>query len=309
MWLIGLAVVLTIGLALAPLAAEGQQAEKVYRVGILWPDSEPATSSGFDVLRQSLADSGYVEGTNLSFSHRWSGGRRERLRDLATELVHLKVDVLFASTGFTIRALAEATTAIPIVMISMADPVDTGLITSLPRPGGNITGVSGRVEELNEKLLELLKESVPSVSRVAVLGTPTAVGLYRKGMEVAARSLRVRLRFLEVASLKELDATFETAAKARAEGLVLLPLALFASMRVGSPGSHCNAIYPRSSGGARLLKRAASWPTGRTVLTCGGVPERWSRESSRVRDPLICQSNKQIASASSSISRPPRHLA
>jgi ABC-type uncharacterized transport system substrate-binding protein len=135
---------------------------------------------------------------------------------------------MFASTGFTIRALAEATTAIPIVMISMADPVDTGLITSLARPGGNMTGVSGRVEELNEKLLELLKESVPSVSRVAVLGTPTAVGLYRKGMEVAARSLRVRLRFLEVASRKELDATFETAAKARAEDLVLLPLALFA---------------------------------------------------------------------------------
>jgi ABC-type uncharacterized transport system substrate-binding protein len=225
MRLIGLAVALTVGVILAPLAAEAQEAGKVYRVGILWLGPDPAPSNPFfDVFRQSLGDSGYFEGTNLAFSHRW--GRPERLRDLATELVRLKVDVLFAGHSPAIRAVSEATTTIPIVVISVGDPVEAGLVTSLARPGGNITGLSGRVQELNEKLLELLKEITPSASRVAVLGSRISVGLHRQGMEVAARSLGVRLQFLEVTSLTELDAAFETAAKARAEGLVLLPTPL-----------------------------------------------------------------------------------
>jgi len=225
MRLIGLAVALTVGVILAPLAAEAQEAGKVYRVGILWLGPDPAPSNPFfDVFRQSLGDSGYFEGTNLSFSHRW--GRPERLRDLATELVRLKVDVLFAGHSPAIRAVSEATTTIPIVVISVGDPVEAGLVTSLARPGGNITGLSGRVQELNEKLLELLKEITPSASRVAVLGSRISVEPHRQGMEVAARSLGVRLQFLEVTSLTELDAAFETAAKARAEGLVLLPTPL-----------------------------------------------------------------------------------
>jgi putative tryptophan/tyrosine transport system substrate-binding protein len=225
---IRLAVVLVIGLTLSSLAVEAQQAGKVYRIGVIWFGPEPSTPPGFEVFRQSLRESGYVEGTNLSFLHRWSERRPERLSDLATDLVRLKVDVLLAWGTLAIRAMTEATTTVPIVIISVADPVDSGLITSLARPGGNITGVSGRVEELNEKLLELLKESKPSASRVAVFGHPTAVGLHREGMEVASRSLGVRLQFLKVTSLAELDAAFEAAAKGRAEGLVLLPTVLFA---------------------------------------------------------------------------------
>jgi len=224
---IGFALVLAVGLLLVPLTAGAQSDGKVYRVGILWLGTAPSTPPGFEVFKQSLSDSGYVEGTNVSFVQRW-GGRLDHLREQAAELVRLEVNVLLVSGTVPIRAAAEATTTIPIVVIAVSDPVDAGLIASLARPGGNITGVSGRVEELNEKLLGLLKESKPSISRVAVFGAPTAVGPHRQSMEVAARSLGVRLQFLEVTSLKEIDAAFEAAAKARAEGLVLLPTVVFA---------------------------------------------------------------------------------
>jgi len=231
MRLIGLAIILSASLTLTSLAAEGQQAGKVYRVGILNPGHEPPPYSAisyYGPFRQSLADSGYIEGRNVSFAYRWGGGDFRILPALAIELVRVGVDVLFAVSTPAIRALMGATTTIPIVVVSVLDPIDAGMVASLARPGGNITGVSGRVIELNEKLLELLKESKPSVSRVAVFGHPTAVGRDRQGMEAAARRLRVQLQFLEVTSLKGLDEAFESAAKARAEGLVLLPTELFA---------------------------------------------------------------------------------
>src|SRR5438128_12172057 len=123
MRLIGLAVALTVGVILAPLAAEAQEAGKVYRVGILWLGPDPAPSNPFfDVFRQSLGDSGYFEGTNLSFSHRW--GRPERLRDLATELVRLKVDVLFAGHSPAIRRASAATTTIPLAGLPVGHPAE-----------------------------------------------------------------------------------------------------------------------------------------------------------------------------------------
>jgi putative tryptophan/tyrosine transport system substrate-binding protein len=211
------------GVLAAPFAAAAQQAGKVYRVGILSAGGEPSPPS---IFRQSLADSGYVEGTNLSFVYRWADGDFDRLPALAIELIRLQVDVLCSVSMPAIHALAEATTTIPIVGISVGDPVDAGFVASLGRPGGNITGVTGRVLELNEKLLQLLKESTPRASRVAVLGTPTSVGRDRKGMEDAARSLKVQLRFVEVVSRDELDSAFEVMAKSRAEGLVVLPTLL-----------------------------------------------------------------------------------
>jgi ABC-type uncharacterized transport system substrate-binding protein len=185
------------------------------------------TVAYYEPFRRSLTDSGYVEGRNVSFEYRWADDPN-RLPALAIELVRGGVDVLFALSSPAIRALAEATTTIPIVVISVLDPIDAGLVASLARPGGNITGLSSRVVELNEKLLEMLKESMPTASRVAVLGSSTSIERSRNEMEGAARSLRVRLQLLEVTSLKEIDSAFETAAKARAEGLVLLPTVLFA---------------------------------------------------------------------------------
>jgi putative ABC transport system substrate-binding protein len=224
MRLIGLVLTLSLSFSLAPPAAEAQQAAKAYRIGILWYGPESSIPPSFAVFRQSLADAGYIEGTNLSFSHRWSGfGQPVDFPEHAKELVHLKVDLLFATSTSAIHAAADATTTIPIVVISVGDPVGASLITSLARPGRNITGLSARVPDVNAKLLELLKESVPRASKIAVLGG-TAVGLYRKEMEGAARTLGVRLQFLELTNpSQELNAAFNAAAKARAEGIVLLP--------------------------------------------------------------------------------------
>ena len=222
---IGLAVVLII---LSSLPAAAQHAPNVYRVGILWHETQPSTSPFFDVFLQSLGESGYVEGANLSFAHRWSDRRVGHFPDLATDLVRLKVDVLFATHPAAIR-VKRATTTIPIVVISGGDLVDPGFVASLARPGGNITGVSGRIEELNEKLLELLKESRRNASRFAVVGGSLAVRSHRVSMEAAAQSLRVQLQFLGVPSLRELDAALATAAKAHAEGVVLLPTPFFST--------------------------------------------------------------------------------
>jgi putative ABC transport system substrate-binding protein len=165
MQLIGLAVIFALILFLLPAPSEAQQAGKMYRVGILSVGYDPSSvPQYYEPFRQSLADSGYVEGRNVSFAYRWARGDPNRLPALAIELVRLGVDVLFAVSMPTNRALAEATTTIPIVVISAGDPIDAGLVASLARPGGNITGVSSRVMELNEKLLELLKETMPSAS-------------------------------------------------------------------------------------------------------------------------------------------------
>ena len=214
---IWLAVVLAFVLFQSLGGAEAQPTTKMYRIGILWwiPPS-------FAHFQKSLAEAGYFEGRNLLFAHRWSTGQSGAFLDRAKELVGLKVDVLFATSLPAIRAAADSTTTIPIVVISVGDPIATGLARSLARPGRNITGLSARVQELNQKLLELLKESTPRASRIAVLGG-TAVGLHRKEMELAAGSLGVRLPFVEITTGKELDAAFETVARARAEGVVLLP--------------------------------------------------------------------------------------
>jgi putative ABC transport system substrate-binding protein len=231
---------------------------KISSVGILWHDKERSISPFFDVFRQSLSDAGYVEGRNLNFVHRWSEGRLVLLPDLVTDLVRLKVNVLFASQPAAFRAIAAARTKIPVVVISGGDLVDAGLVNSLARPGGNITGVSGRAEEVTEKLLELLIETRRGASRLAVMGGPLVVGLHRKSLEVAARSLGVRLQFLEVPSLKELDAAFAMAANEHAEGLLLLPTPFFSSneMQIAElalqrrlPAIYWRSGFPEEAGG------------------------------------------------------------
>lgn len=209
-----------------PLTAS-RQTGRVYQVGMLW-QGRGFQGPHMDPFLRSLADFGYLEGRNISFVHRWSESNQDSLRELATALLGLKVDVLLASSTPGIHAVAQATTTIPIVALSVADPVELGVVRSIARPGGNITGVSGRVGELNQKLLELLKESTPKASRIAVIGVPASVKLHRGEMEVAARSLGVRLQFLEVARGEDLEAVFDMAAKARAEGVVMLPAPLLA---------------------------------------------------------------------------------
>jgi ABC-type uncharacterized transport system substrate-binding protein len=201
MRLIGLAVVLTFSLILAPLAAEAQQAAKVARIGYL-ATNLAGNPQGRDAFRQGLRDLGYVEGRNVVIEYRDAEGKIERLPALAVELVALKVDVIVTASTVAALAAKQATRTLPVVFAVAADPVTEGLVTSLARPGGNVTGLSNLAPELVGKRLELLKQIVPGVTRVAVLWHPGALGKRTekdslKEAEVAARALGVQLQVVE----------------------------------------------------------------------------------------------------------------
>jgi putative ABC transport system substrate-binding protein len=211
----------------APLAAEAQQAGKVPRLGYLsaLSGSDPQLQRSLDEFRQRLRELGYVEGQSLAIEYRWAEGKIERLPDLAAELVRLKVDVIVASGGLPVAQAAQgATKTIPIIMTGPADPVATGLVASLARPGGNITGLAIISHELVGKELELLREVVPKVSRVAVLWNPTNPGntLQLRGAEAAAQVLGVRLQPLEARDPGEIDRAFAAMTKERAGALLVL---------------------------------------------------------------------------------------
>jgi|SRR5437899_1712284 len=172
MGLIGLAVVLAIGLALVPLAAEAQQAGKMYRVSLLalFPAEDLALMK---TLKERLHELGYIEGKNLLFEYRSAEGRQERLPELAAELAQAHPDLLIAGTGtLTPLALKKVTTTIPIVFASVGDPVGAGVVASLARPGGNVTGVTGQSADLAPKRLQLLRDLLPSSRIIAVLANP-----------------------------------------------------------------------------------------------------------------------------------------
>jgi ABC-type uncharacterized transport system substrate-binding protein len=190
---IGLAVVVALSLMLAPLAAGAQSAGKVYRIGVFFPATPPATSHFDEAFTQGLREHGYVEGQNVILERRYGEGRVERMVEIATELARMKVDVIVTSTDPAISAIKRQTRSIPIVMVGASDPVGTGFIASLARPGGNITGTSRMSTELSRKRLELLREAVPHISRVAVMWNPDVRGalLDFKELEEPARSLRL----------------------------------------------------------------------------------------------------------------------
>jgi putative ABC transport system substrate-binding protein len=211
----------------APLAAEAQPAGKVPRLGYLsaLSGSDPQLHRSLDEFRQRLRELGYVEGQSLAIEYRWAEGKIERLPDLAAELVRLKVDVIVASGGLPVAQAAQgATEAIPIIVTGPADPVATGLVASLARPGGNITGLAIISHELVGKELELLREVVPKVSRVAVLWNPTNPGntLQLRGAEAAAQVLGVRLQPLQARGPGEIDRAFAAMTKERAGALLVL---------------------------------------------------------------------------------------
>jgi len=201
--------------------SEAQQAKKVPRIGYLIGFS---TNSRIDAFRQGLRELGYVEGKNIVIEWRYSGGKADRLRELATELVRLKVDVIVTSGSLTTRHAKEATSTIPIVMTQDPDPIGNGFVASLARPGGNITGLSNLNRELSGKRVDLLKEVVPSLSRLAVLGTSTFPGnaLNLKETELAAGALAMKLQYLDVLSPTDVETAFRGASKERAEAVLAL---------------------------------------------------------------------------------------
>ena len=206
-------------LLVAPLATVAQQAVKVSRIGVLRLGSPP--DPYVEAFRQGLHELGYVEGRNLSIEYRWAEAKHERLPGLAADLARLKVDVILTGGGAPALAAKQATTAIPIVALATTDPVRLGLVASLTRPGGNVTGLVTLFDELLGKWVELLKEALPTISRVAVLWDPVSSVDPFQASEAAARSLGVRLQILMVRRLDDFATAFAEAQKNRAEALIV----------------------------------------------------------------------------------------
>ena len=220
----------TLGLLAAPLAAEAQQVGKVPRIGFLSLTSPSDRPPLLDAFRQGLRELGWVEGQNVVIDYRYAEDRVERLPGLAAELVRLKADLIVSWGTQGVTAAKNATETIPIVMIAVRDPVGTGLIASLVRPGGNVTGVSGYAGlEIVAKQLVLLKETVPKIRRVAILSNPANAyhQLAIREVNVAARSLGVQLQLLEARGPNEFDGAFAAMAKERAGALLVLSDIMF----------------------------------------------------------------------------------
>jgi ABC-type uncharacterized transport system substrate-binding protein len=218
---IGLAVVLVLSLGLAALVAGAQQPAKVYRIGLLGTDS--TQQSRLEALRLGLRDLGYLEGKNIVIEYRWAEGKYDRFPDLAAELVRLKVDVIVTGGTPATQAAMRATTTIPIVMMATGDPLRTGLVASLARPGGNVTGTTQLGAEVAGKRLQILKETVPKLSRVAFLRNPASAAHapYFNDLQAAARGLRLTVQSVEVQEPNEFEAAFARMTRERPDALIV----------------------------------------------------------------------------------------
>jgi len=259
--------------------AEAQQAKKVPRIGFISSSGSPENPSPpFEAFRQGLRDLGYVEGQNLLIEHRYGEGKLDRMPGLVNELVQQKVDVLIGTNNVVIRAAKKATKTIPIVMVSSIDPVAAGYVDSLASPGGNITGLSTLSGNLSAKRVELLKEVLPRMSRLAVLWDPAGPGptVAFKEYEGAARAFKLDLQSLEVRGPKpDLEGAFQAAKKERRDALIIVvnPLIGFHQKRIIElaaknrlPSMYEGRLYVESGGllsyGANtsdLYRRAATY--------------------------------------------------
>lgn len=232
MRLVGTCLVFAFGLALltgAPAESQ-QQAARTYRIGMV----TPSTGHFNDVFLQGLRELGYVEGQNVAIEQRSTEGQSERFPELVAEMIRLKVDVLVVSGIFGALAAQKATTTIPIVFLGVADPVGQGVVVSLARPGGNITGTSVALGEgFAGKWVELLKQAVPKVTHVAVLlnSANSAAATYRKEVQAAARTVRLRIDVIDVRNRAALDGALAVIAAGSAQGLIVTPDQLFFTHR------------------------------------------------------------------------------
>ena len=212
-------------LLFAPFAtADAQQPKKVWQIGFLAAGSAQTAHSRIEAFRQGLRAFGYVEGKDIVIEYRNADGKARSVPRNAVELVRLKVDIIVTAGPTDTRAAKEATSTIPIVMTQDPDPVGNGFVASLARPGGNITGLSRIAPELSGKQLELLKEIVPKLSRVAVFGTSTEPGNAQSSREIelAAGALGVKLQYLDILASKDVETAFEAARTGRADAVLIL---------------------------------------------------------------------------------------
>jgi ABC-type uncharacterized transport system substrate-binding protein len=238
---------------------EAQQPKKVPRIGFLFALSPSLVSARIEAFRQGMRELGYVEGKNIVIEWRFAEDKPDRLPTLATELVRLKVDIIVTAGPSATRSAKEATVTIPIVMAFDDDPVGSGFVASLARPGGNITGLSALAPEISGKQLELLKEIVPTLSRVAVLGSSTHPGTAQslKEMELAARAFKVQLQYLNVLDPKDIETAFGPARKGVVDAVLVLSSPILLSQRAQLaelavksrlPVIHANTEYVEAGG-------------------------------------------------------------
>jgi putative ABC transport system substrate-binding protein len=228
-WLAMFVVMLTF--AFTGVELQAQQTKKILRMGFLSPTSD---DSRVEAFRLGLRELGYTDGQNITIEYRWANGRFDKLPELAMELVRLKVDIIVAVVTQASLAAKKATPTIPIVMIGVADPEGSGLVASLARPGANITGTSSMTAEIVGKQLELLKETLPKISRVAALwnpANPIFQAIQRKEAENAARALGVQLQITEARGPEEIDRAFVSLARERTRALIILNDPVFTAAR------------------------------------------------------------------------------
>ncbi len=226
-------IALAFGVLAPSLLAEAQPATRGYRIGVLLAAPATDVTPHIEALRERLRELGYLEGQNLALELRWATSAENRLDRLAIDLVRSKVDLLVAWTTPATLAAKRATSTIPIVMVSVGDPVGSGLVASLSRPGGNVTGVSNIARDLTGKMLQLLMEVRPKARRVATLRNPTNPASAPGWLETqaAAKSFRVQPLLVDVREPRELEPAFAAMARDRAAGIIILPDPLFLSER------------------------------------------------------------------------------
>ncbi len=241
--------------------AEAQQPTKIPRIGYLTNTSLSGNAARTEAFRLGLVELGYVEGKNIVIEWRYLEAKPDRLLSLAAELVRLKVDIIVTAGPLATRAAKEGTSTIPVVMAQDPDPVGNGFVASLARPGGNITGLSRLAPELSGKRLELLKEIIPKLSRVAVFGTSTQPGSAQmiREVELAAKAFGVKLQYLDLLSPKDIETAFREAGKGRADGVLML-------VAGGVAGAHRTEIVELA-----VKSRLPVIYSGREYLEAGGL--------------------------------------
>jgi putative ABC transport system substrate-binding protein len=237
---------ITVLLTTTPLA-KAQQAGKIFRIGYLDPSTAAGSAILLEVFRQELSKLGWIEGKNIAFEYRFAEQKLERLPELAAELVRLKVDLIVVPGIPPALGAKKATTTIPIVMVSIGDPVGQGLVANLARPGGNVTGLSSLSYELNTKRLEILKDAVPKLARVALL-RPSAASLQLKELRPAAVALKLKLEEIDAQpDAKGLESAFQTAKRKQVGAILTTTTRLYFAERkriVGLAGKYrLPAIY------------------------------------------------------------------
>jgi len=217
-----------------PIAVTAQAPPRVWRIGFLGPGSPASGDPRVEALRRGFRELGYAEGQNLAFEFRWADGNANRLPQLAAELAKLKVDTIVTQGTQATDAARRAVTTIPIVFAVAGDPVGTGLVTSLARPGGNVTGLTDIAPDIVGKRLELVREAVPGISRVAVLWNPanSTAAPQMKDTDTAARSVGMSVRSLELTDIRRLESAFTAAVQGHAQALIVLSDGAFYGQRV-----------------------------------------------------------------------------